>query len=960
MWYEDQIDSLDEMRQETERRTIMQATEQPEVPTALEQAGAAFELFNPITSWIVQEPLPNVLPVEGYNPIDDLEGYEKYSPAFMDSRSPETTKILKNRIDRQNRNQEIINNGDWVSTASIVAASVGDPFNAALMLMPGAALITKGKPLISVMKSASLGLAATGLSEVALHQTQEARTLEESAVNMAATVLFDGILGGIAGVMTKSESDVLISQIEDQIRPLHASAAQTTVASGAELKEVTPFFKFTGLGYLGNTMAKITPSGRLFQSKNEGVRATAQALLETSAEVAGDELPTAVETLVKLDRAHAEEKVLNVRQLQRDSGLNNETFSIELDNALRNGDIHTNKAVEQSAKLLRQEVDKHFNKAAGLKIKGTFNEETGEVLTTNTSQSYWTRRHDLAKIRKNPEAYRAAWKKGLIDAAVSEGRAIPEDIDEIVSDIYFKISKMNDGDIQGVAINPTVTKSRANVKDEFLDEFLVKDWESLFDSYINSMSSRVRLAERFGADEGDFMMKGHIETIRDRYQAAHRQAENAGKTKQAGEIKKAMESDIHDIEAMRDTLLGNYRGMGDVHPENRGVITALRTARSLNVASMLNSVLISSLPDLARVITAHGAKNYSKALARSISSIGLEKLPKDQLGKMASAADRASSMRLQQIADIDDGMPLSKVEQGARYVSDKALTFSGLKHLNALNKTMVGIMSGDKIASTVMKGGGSKLLKRLGVNSDEVAEQIKKYARKEEDGMYTLNVDRWDNHAAAESIEAAIIKEADKIVLTPGIGDKPLLMHGEVAKTIFQFKNFILAATNRLLIPLMQEQGARKWVEIYSLMSMGAMSYYAGAFFAGREPSDDPAVILKESIDRAGLAGYAMEMVNISLKLAGDPFAGNTRYRSRDKLGAVLGPTAGTFSQIMKVTDTGANADTRLHAMRRLMPLQNHFLLRRGIDEIEGEVAKALGGTGKYGKSKDRGKAVSF
>jgi hypothetical protein len=184
-------------------------------------------------------------------------------------------------------------------------------------------------------------------------------------------------------------------------------------------------------------------------------------------------------------------------------------------------------------------------------------------------------------------------------------------------------------------------------------------------------------------------------------------------------------------------------------------------------------------------------------------------------------------------------------------------------------------------------------------------------------------------------------------------------MSGEIAKTIFQFKNFIIAATNRLTVPLMQEQGSRKWVEIYTLMGMGALGYYASAFAAGRTPSDDPMVILKESIDRTGLAAYAMEIANTSMKLGGIE-TGNTRYRSRDKTGAVLGPSAGTAKQVSTMFDARSNPDSRVHAIRKLLPLQNHFLLRRGIDEIEGEIAKSMGGTGKYATKEDRGKAISF
>ena len=111
-----------------------------------------------------------------------------------------------------------------------------------------------------------------------------------------------------------------------------------------------------------------------------------------------------------------------------------------------------------------------------------------------------------------------------------------------------------------------------------------------------------------------------------------------------------------------------------------------------------------------------------------------------------------------------------------------------------------------------------------------------------------------------ETIEAGAVKEADTLVVTPSAGDKPIWFTSEIGRTLFQFKSFMMAATNRIMLPLSQEGGIRPWKEITTAVGLGMGVYAFKQAAAGREISDDPTVLAFEAVENTGLAGYAVEM----------------------------------------------------------------------------------------------------
>tara|TARA_Y100000034_G_scaffold123003_1_gene169198 strand:- start:2466 stop:6098 length:3633 start_codon:yes stop_codon:yes gene_type:complete len=977
LFYADELDYTQENRlaiQSVQNRVESARRFREESVTGGDIFVAAMQNHNPVVSWIAQEPLPLVPDIEGYSPYDkndagesDIKGYEQYYESFIDSYNPETTAAIKRRIDRENRNQQILQQGGAAGTFASIAAGFTDPINIAMMAVP----IAREARIASLVGT---GLAATTTTETILQATQETRTWDESMTNIAAGVILDSVLGSTVKGIEFGQRELIKQEVAKHIGDLSAARTRVTrEATGAEIVKSGP------LSTLAATMAKITPLGRTLQSENMTVRAVVQEMVESGIRLEGDFMPTAVESLIKLDYAKYANKATQVRNIQRqfteETGMDKDVFSIELTTAMRNGDVHQNAHIERAAGILREHIDDLWTRAANLEIEGTFVKQGDEVqpVRSETSESYLTRRYDLNMVRQDPEGFKQAWIAGLKDQRertnlrlAEEGEDLLEDLTEaewreVAADIYAKVTDLHVGDLHFNAApsGATFLKSRVDVKDEFLDAYLVKDWESLMEGYTKSLAPRVRLAERFGAGDSNYMLKDQIQRIQDDFATQIGEIDTqisaaTGKEKKKLQARKEklikqQVSDIRDVEIMRDRLLNTTQEPHWLNPENRAVLSGLRAARSWNIVTMLSNVLVSSIPDLARTITYHGGGKFAKAFTRSAFSKDIKRstLPKSDMARMASAMERASSYRLQQISEVEDGIVHTSFDKYAHATADKVLTLSGMKHWNVLNKTVAGHLVGDRIGQILSSGRGFSKLKQLGLDDQAIADAAE-YAKRfaiDDDGLINLNLDMWPDRVLVEKIEAAAIKEADRLVVTPTAGDKPILMSTEVGRTLFQFKSFMVSATNKMMLPLFQESGIRPWVEIMTQLGLGLAVANFKAAMNGREIEgvDDQ---LMAAIDHTGLAGYGMELMRAGRAVTGiDPFGEeqDAKFYARGPWGTLLGPSAGTAENAWRAVYSDSSAEARARAVRKLMPMQNHLILRRGYDIIEDEAAKAMG-----------------
>jgi hypothetical protein len=217
------------------------------------------------------------------------------------------------------------------------------------------------------------------------------------------------------------------------------------------------------------------------------------------------------------------------------------------------------------------------------------------------------------------------------------------------------------------------------------------------------------------------------------------------------------------------------------------------------------------------------------------------------------------------------------------------------------------------------------------------------------------------------------LKDVDSTIITPGIGDRPLFMSSEMGKTLLQFKTFFLAAHNNAFLPMLQQMGRGDVAAMQGILtgiSLGMMSEWIRLNLSGRGDELEGYSMqdwARAGLDRSGVATVPMELINMGDRLLDGRLSASiglkqgSRYFYRNWAGTLMGPTFGYAGDVGSLMQNMVNSDgiseKDIHSLRRLLPYQNMFYLRQGINALEENVVKATGATPRKrrrGKSKNK------
>lgn len=329
----------------------------------------------------------------------------------------------------------------------------------------------------------------------------------------------------------------------------------------------------------------------------------------------------------------------------------------------------------------------------------------------------------------------------------------------------------------------------------------------------------------------------------------------------------------------------------------------------------------------------------------------------------------------------------SGVDRATGGMSEKVNVLSGLSTWNVKQKAMTMIFQQDKLVDVVL--GNAKLSDRdltrlatLGIGPDQIA-TFRKMARefdvKEEGGLKSFGAERWasrneeaylearkafndtkqafkdgdikiedldaakatldDEYAkfaegrdAHLSLIAALRQAADRAIMTPGIGDTPLLMDGPVYKAIMQFQTYGFVIMNKMIAPAAQRMHTYKDAE--ALASIGMAIGLGGLVVITKDLLRDGEVKdrsssewMRDIMDRSGMLAWISPYAAAFEKTTGLG-SGGSRFQANNTLGQLFGPTMGLASDVATGVNSLSNPDQdSLEKMRRLAPYQAVFKL---------------------------------
>lgn len=522
--------------------------------------------------------------------------------------------------------------------------------------------------------------------------------------------------------------------------------------------------------------------------------------------------------------------------------------------------------------------------------------------------------------------------------------------DDIINKIIGAPAGIVPGELipDGLTKHAGFTKARTlNIPDERIKDFLESDVNYVMENYIRQVAPEIELTKRFGRVD----MDGQIKAITEDY---NRLISEAATPKERAKLEKRREADLRDIRAMRDRLLGTYGAPKD--PASF-FVRAGRVARHVNFLRLLGGMTISSLPDMARPIMQHGLRSALKPLGKMMTDISKMRIAKADLREMGIGLEYALSSRSKVIADLND--PYSRrsfLERGLEWSSQKFGNFTLMNQYTDTMKMWSGLITQSKVLNAAKAvAGGKKLSKKeitklahIGIDESMLHRIADQYSRHGEDldGLLTGHSHLWDDRVVREAFQSAILKDVRTTVITPGIGDTPLMMSSELGKIVMQFKTFFFATHNRALVSGIQSGDASFYYGALLQVGLGSLVYVLKSMMAGREINTDPANLVKEGLDWSGMMGWLGEPNNVLENLSGGTYGMSamfggppaSRYQSRNGIGALLGPTFDLGGDIKNITAGVLNGefdDREVRSVRKLLPFQNLFYLAPLLNQVE-------------------------
>lgn len=899
-------------------------------------------------------PDPDLPPApQGWDPLDHLQGYEDYASQATQLQTPSDLAGWKARVDEERMNRAILQRSGFAGAGAELSMLAMDPTFLASIAVPEIGLARMARPARALV-TAARGAAEAGVYEVGAQNLQETRTAGDALLSVGAGAVVGGVLGGIARRAKPSEVAALRESVQSDInvtmQSMGAAATERPTTLAAEslasgYKQVSAAISKVPLIHTDLDTVMASQSIRAKQVMQD--LATIPAQLGKNAE--GIATTQSVEVAIGryqailADMADLYRK--NLSTVRKSLGMGEEEFGTAVSNAARNGDASAIKEVSEVARFWRSKIADPTKEAAqklGL---------LGEDINVVGAVSYFTRRYNREQIRAN----QIAWRDTLMGWFSRTSDAAPVEISEAVNEVTKKILGMDVGQanfhvrIEASKAGPLKERT-LDVPDELISQFLDNNPLRIAASYVNDIAPQIEMARRFG----DIDMKEAISKVESEYNILRKKASESGDNKAMAALSKEEKEVKDSLLRVRDRVLGRASRISPESGEGeRRAVMASRGWRNIVTSARLGATaLTGGVMDATRIIVENGFLPTIQKLTQLVASPEFRALSKAQARRVGAAVEVALSRRVMAMYDgaITEGW--------TQKLSNSLYKYTGLNHLMDFNRTLACSLLEDrvlKVAAQLADGGKPKSfelsrLASLGLDENalrEIASEVGQHGG-EAGGVRVSGSADWGNKALADAYDNALLKESKIVVVEPGHADRVWWMDKETGKFIGQLKTFTLSAPARLasaplsMIGTGNYSGAARFMGF--MMAGGYLTHAIRQLLAGKQPTTDPASAANEAFTETGLAGIAPDILSPLARRAG--FGESVRMADRNAASAFGGPALGSAIDaydILYNRSHGGISASDLHAIRRMLPWQSAWMLRRGINAMEGELAESMG-----------------
>jgi len=556
-------------------------------------------------------------------------------------------------------------------------------------------------------------------------------------------------------------------------------------------------------------------------------------------------------------------------------------------------------------------------------------------VTPNTAASYVPRIYRVDKIMAKQKEFLSiieTYATRTLRMNQSQARAFAKEVMDTVTRNrpYYDLEDATN--LDWVSRASSAKARTLEIPDELIEEFLENDIEMLMKHHVKTMGMDAEIALKYG----DVNMQAVIEDVTAEYK---RLMDDASDANARADLSKKLEADLRDIRGLRDRLRGTYGASKDPHAMSSRFV---RVMKSINVLVGMGGAMVSSIPDVARTVMVEGlSTTYEKGFRAMFDEQGriLKAMTRDELNKAAVGVDAVLGLRAHAFSDMGDLF-------GSRYTVERSLNqatgafflINGLNLWNQALKEFAGNVTMLRMTDSIMKpwskisaADKEKLLKNgIGQQDHMRMQSLIKQHGEQINGQWVPNTDAWDPVMRLK-FRNALNQNVERIIITPGAGDRALWTSTEFGSLLTQFKSYGQGAVVRMMTAGLQEKDGAFWQGAFLIVGLAAMVNEIKRIQYGKTEEETFNEKMANAIDRSGVLGWFMDVNNAvekisDYKLGMRPFmTDQPQYRLPDSAiaGEVLGPTASNTMTLAKVLGdvVSFNADEQtLRESRFIMP----------------------------------------
>lgn len=573
----------------------------------------------------------------------------------------------------------------------------------------------------------------------------------------------------------------------------------------------------------------------------------------------------------------------------------------------------------------------------------------------NTAQSYLPRIWRLDKIDENTPRFLEivrTWLRTQGETVESAERISLEILDNITRRKPY-IDLEGTSDYFDFIKNASGAQRRTfEIPDELVEEFLERDVEAVIRHHTQTMGMDIELARRYGS----FDLKTQIDEVANEYD---RLIDEAVDFETRSKLAKDKKRDLEDLMGLRDRLRGTYGASKDPHTL---ASRAVRVMKSFNVLTGMGSAMISSVPDIARLVMVEGLSNAYhrgfKTLFNEQASL-IRDMAKPELDKAAVSIDAVLGMRARAMSDMGDLFGSRyQIERSLNSASGMYMFINGMNIWNQVLKEISGNITMLRMTESIMKQGGwsrltrtekEKLLKNgIGQNDYQIMRREIRRNGERRGNEWLPNTEGWSDAGQRLKFRIALNQNVERTIITPGAGDRALWTSTEVGSLMTQFKSYGQASMVRMLTAGLQEKDAAFWQGAFLLVGLAGMVNEMKRVQYGITSDESADQKLLNAIDRSGILGWFMD-VNNSIEKVSDyklgmrPFLTDKNsypVHANAKISSIFGPSASAILNGSEVLGDvlGNEVDSQTAKnLRFIFPTGNLWYLDPVLDGMFGE-----------------------